>query len=77
MGDTSTLHQLKLVVNNATLKETGGLFTKGDPFAEVVVDSQPPHKTDCVKATWEPCWNHSFDLLVSCNEDLLFLVSND
>ena len=53
------------MINNASLRETGGLFTKGDPFAEVVVDNQPPHKTEFVKGTWEPCWNHAFDLLVS------------
>lgn len=64
-SEHNTLHQLKLFVNNAKLKEPPGLFTKGDPYAEVTVDGQPPHKTDHTKATWEPCWNQSFDLLVS------------
>ena len=67
-SEHNTLHQLKLFVNNAKLKEPPGLFTKGDPYAEVTVDGQPPHKTDHTKATWEPCWNQSFDLLVCTNE---------
>jgi len=69
-SEHNRLHQLKLLVNNAKLKEPPGLFTKGDPYAEVTVDGQPPHKTDYAKGTWEPCWNHPFDLLVSARSEI-------
>ena len=73
-SENNRLHQLKLLVTNAKLKEPPGLFTKGDPYAEVTVDGQPPHKTDPAKGTWEPCWNHPFDLLVSVFYIVLCLI---
>ena len=74
-SENNRLHQLKLLVTNAKLKEPPGLFTKGDPYAEVTVDGQPPHKTDPAKGTWEPCWNHPFDLLVSVVFIVLCFIS--
>jgi len=61
---SGSLHQLKLHVGNATLREVSGLFSKGDPQVELSVDGQEPHKTDTAKGTWEPVWNHTFDILV-------------
>lgn len=39
-------------------------LAKGDPYAKVVVDSQPPKKTEPARKTWEPIWNESFVVLV-------------
>lgn len=64
------LHQLTLTINNAKLKETGGIFTKGDPFAEVIVDNAPARKTELAKGTWEPVWNQKFPLLVSATSKI-------
>ena len=36
--------------------------SKGDPYVELVVDGQPPRKTDIARKTWEPKWNEDFTM---------------
>ena len=38
------------------------LAGKVDPYAELVVDGQPPRKTDVVRKTWEPKWMEDFTM---------------
>lgn len=51
-----------LSVQSANLKDTNSSFFsgKGDPYVEMVVDSQPPRKTEVVKKTWNPKWDEHF-----------------
>lgn len=75
MGDQGSLQQLKLTISNAKLKETGGLFTKGDPYCEIIVDEAPPRKTETCKSTYEPVWNQDFALLVNLRSVIELVVS--
>ncbi|XP_046842240.1 NEDD4-like E3 ubiquitin-protein ligase WWP2 [Xenia sp. Carnegie-2017] len=62
----TTFFQLDLSVTKAKLKEQSGwLFTKGDPYAKVVVDNHPAKKTETIKKTWEPVWNEHFVVLIT------------
>lgn len=77
-GSQRSFYQLHCKINAAKLKDAGsGWFAgKGDPYAELVVDGQPPRKTDVVRKTWEPRWMEDFTILVTPYSVLEFKVLN-
>eukprot|EP00057_Strongylocentrotus_purpuratus_P028118 XP_011682592.1 PREDICTED: E3 ubiquitin-protein ligase Su(dx) [Strongylocentrotus purpuratus] len=76
--DGGTLSQLHVTIQSANLKDTNSSFFsgKGDPYVEMVVDSQPPRKTEVVKKTWNPKWDEHFTVLVKPTAELQFKVLN-
>ncbi|KAL8604017.1 hypothetical protein ACOMHN_039061 [Nucella lapillus] len=68
-GATSTtpnLSQLQITIHSAKLTGVGGLFSsKPDPYLELVVDGQPPRKTEVVKKATTPKWDEHFTVLVT------------
>ncbi|KAK7114006.1 E3 ubiquitin-protein ligase Su(dx)-like isoform X2 [Littorina saxatilis] len=61
-----TLSQLQVTVQSAKLTQVGGLFsTKPDPYLELIVDGQPPRKTEVVRKTTTPKWDEHFTVLVT------------
>jgi len=72
MGDTQaspsrSFHQLHFKVNGANLKDSSNSWFGGkvDAYVELIVDGQPPRKTDVVRKSWEPKWNEDFTILVT------------
>ncbi|XP_076448930.1 NEDD4-like E3 ubiquitin-protein ligase WWP2 [Babylonia areolata] len=62
----SPLSQLQITILSAKLTAVGGLFSsKPDPYLELVVDGQPPRKTEVVKKTTTPKWEEHFTVLVT------------
>ena len=55
-------------VHSAKLTAVGGLFSsKPDPYLELVVDGQPPRKTEVVRKNSAPKWDEQFTVWVfSC-----------
>ena len=48
-------------VQSSKLTSVGGLFSsKPDPYLELIVDSQPPRKTEIAKKTTTPKWDEHF-----------------
>lgn len=63
---SSTLSQLEVSIESAKLTSVGGLFSaKPDPYLELVVDGQPPRKTEVLRKTANPKWDESFTVLVT------------
>jgi len=63
-------HQLQCKIIGAKLKSTGlgaGWFSagKGDHYAEVIVDGEPPRRTEIIRKTLEPKWNELVTILVT------------
>ena len=65
-------HQLNCKIIGAKLKSTGllvgtGWFSagKGDHYAELIVDGEPPRKTEIIRKTLEPKWDDLFTILVT------------
>jgi len=72
-------HQLICKIVSAKLKSTAvgsGWFSggKGDHYAEIIVDDEPPRKTDIIKKTLEPKWEESFTILVTPYSNIEFKV---
>ncbi|XP_071494531.1 E3 ubiquitin-protein ligase Su(dx)-like isoform X2 [Diadema antillarum] len=76
--DGGPLSQLHVTIQSANLKDNNSSFFsgKGDPYVEMVVDSQPPRKTEVVKKTWNPKWDEHFTVLVKPTAELQFRVLN-
>ncbi|XP_070575798.1 NEDD4-like E3 ubiquitin-protein ligase WWP1 isoform X2 [Ptychodera flava] len=70
--------QLVVTAASAKLKDSSGSWFSGkpDPYVEVIVDGQPPRKTEVVKKTWTPQWNEHFTVLVTPQSKLEFKVYN-
>lgn len=61
-----TLSQLQVTIQSAKLTQVGGLFsTRPDPYLELIVDGQPPRKTEVVRKTTTPKWDEHFTVLVT------------
>lgn len=63
-------HQLTCKVVAAKLKFTGlgaSWFSagKGDHYAEIIVDGEPPRRTETIRKTLEPRWDEQFTILVT------------
>ena len=52
-------HRDSKTIHSRTFFHSAG---KVDPYAELVVDGQPPRKTDVVRKTWEPKWMEDFTM---------------
>ncbi|KAK7504720.1 hypothetical protein BaRGS_00004206 [Batillaria attramentaria] len=67
-GATSNnpLSQLEVNIESAKLTAFGGLFSaKPDPYLELIVDGQPPRKTEVIRKSTNPKWDESFTVLVT------------
>lgn len=65
-ASTPTLSQLQVTIQSAKLTSTGGLFSsKPDPYLELIVDGQPPRKTEVARKTTSPKWDEHFTVLVT------------
>ncbi|KAL8612403.1 hypothetical protein ACOMHN_008388 [Nucella lapillus] len=62
----SNLAQLQVTVVSAKLTSVGGLFSsKPDPYLELIVDGQPPRKTEVIRKSTTPKWDEHFTVLVT------------
>ncbi|XP_066933998.1 E3 ubiquitin-protein ligase wwp-1-like [Clytia hemisphaerica] len=59
-------YQLQCKIIKAKIKLGGGIFSgKSDHYAELVVDGEPPRKTEIARKTQEPKWDELFTVLVT------------
>lgn len=59
-------HQLQCKIIRAKLKAGGSFFSgKNDHYAELIIDGEPPRKTEIVKKSQEPKWDEVFTVLVT------------
>lgn len=72
----SKFFQLQCKVISAKLTNNGGnwLSSKGDHYAELIVDGEPPRKTEVLRKTHDPKWDEIFTVLVTPYSVLEFRV---
>ncbi|XP_046404355.1 E3 ubiquitin-protein ligase Su(dx) isoform X2 [Ischnura elegans] len=70
---TNGLYQLNVTIECAHLR-SGTSFLKPNPYVDLLVDDIPSKKTDVIKSTYQPKWNHEFTILVTPNSQLHFRV---
>ncbi|KAG8227061.1 hypothetical protein J437_LFUL013244 [Ladona fulva] len=70
---TNGYYQLNVTIECAHLR-SGSSFLKPNPYVDLLVDDVPSKKTDVVKSTYQPKWNHEFTILVTPNSQLHFRV---
>ena len=72
-------HQLNCKIIGAKLKSNGagaGWFSggKSDHYAELIVDGEPPRRTEIIRKTLEPKWEDLFTVLVTPYSNIEFRV---